>query len=50
MPSIISLLHTSLLAGALTNESKPELRTLFYQMMHFWSMRVDKRDVDGKLE
>ena len=50
MPSIISLLHTSLLAGALTNESKPELCTLFYQMMHFWSMRVDKRDVDGKLE
>jgi hypothetical protein len=48
--SVISLIHTSLLAGALTNESKSETRTLLYQMMHFWSMRINKSDVDGKLE
>ena len=48
--SIISLIHSSLLAGALTNESKSETQTLLYQMMHFWSMRIAKRDIDGKLE
>jgi hypothetical protein len=47
--SIISLIHTSLLGGALTNESKPDLHTLLFQMMHFWSLRIGKRDVDGKL-
>lgn len=50
MPTIISLIHTSLLGGALTNESKSETRTLLYQMMHFWSMRINQRDVDGKCE
>lgn len=50
MQSVISLIHTSFLAGALTNESKSETQTLLYQMMHFWSMRIGKRDVDGKLE
>jgi hypothetical protein len=49
VPSIISLIHTSLLNGALTNESKTETQTLLYQMMHFWALRIDKRDVDGKL-
>jgi hypothetical protein len=49
MPTVIGLIHTSLLGGALTNESHPETRTLLYQMMHMWSRRVDQRDVDGKL-
>jgi hypothetical protein len=47
---VFSLIHTTLLAGALMNESKPETQTLLYQMMHFWSMRINKRDIDGKLE
>lgn len=47
--SVIALVHTSLLAGALTNESKLNTQTLLYQMMQLWSMRVNKRDVDGKL-
>jgi hypothetical protein len=48
-PSIVSIIHTCLLDGALTNERKSETRTLLYQMMHFWAMRINKRDVDGKL-
>ena len=48
--SVISLINTLLLAGALTNESKSETQTLLYQMMHFWSMHINKRDVDSKLE
>lgn len=48
MISIISLVQTFLLGGALTNASHLETRTLLFQMMHLWSMRVDKRDVDGK--
>lgn len=50
MLSIISLIHTTLLDGALSNESKPETHTLLYQMMHFWAMRINQRDVDGKPE
>lgn len=50
MLTVISLVHTSLLGGALTNESKSETQTLLYQMMHVWSLRVDKRDVDGAFE
>jgi hypothetical protein len=47
---VFSLIHTTLLTGALMNESKPEMQTLLYQIMHFWSMRINKRDVNGKLE
>jgi hypothetical protein len=47
---VFSLIHTTLLPGALINESKPETQTLLYQMVHFWSMRINKRNVDGKLE
>ena len=47
--SVISLIHTLLLASALTNESKSETQTLLYQMMHFWSMHINKRDVNSKL-
>ena len=50
MHSVIALVHTSLLGGAITNEKHLETKTLLYQMMHFWSLQVNKRDVDGKLE
>ena len=50
MHSVIALVHTSLLGGVITNEKHPETRTLLYQMMHLWSMRVNKRDFDDKLE
>jgi hypothetical protein len=45
--SVIALLHTFLLGGAATNEEHQETRTLLYQMLVFWSMRIDKTDVDG---
>lgn len=45
--SVIALLHTFLLGGAASNEDHQETRTLLYQMLVFWSMRIDKTDVDG---
>lgn len=45
--SIIALVHTFLLEGAATNENHLETRTLLYQMLVFWSTRIDKTDVDG---
>jgi hypothetical protein len=48
--SVIAIVHTFLLDGAVTNENLLETRTLLYQMMVFWSMRLDKRDVDGELD
>jgi hypothetical protein len=45
--SVITLLHTFLLGGAATNEDHRETRTLLYQMLVFWSMRIDVTDVDG---
>lgn len=50
MVSVIALIHTSLLGGVLTNADHLETRTLLYQMMRVWSTRVDKRDIDGKLD
>jgi hypothetical protein len=46
--SVIAIVHTFLLGGAVTNEDLLTTRTLLYQLMVFWSMRVDKRDVDGE--
>jgi hypothetical protein len=48
--SVIGIVHTFLLDGVVTNESLLESRTLLYQMMVFWSTRLDKRDVDGELD
>jgi hypothetical protein len=48
--SVISIVHTFLLSGALTNEDHHETRTLLYQLMVFWSTRLDKTDVDGGFE
>lgn len=46
--SVIAIVHTFLLGGAVTNEDALETRTLLYQLIVFWSMRLDKRDVDGE--
>lgn len=46
--SVISIVHTYLLAGRVTNEDHLETRTLLYQLMVFWSLRLDKTDVDGE--
>jgi hypothetical protein len=45
--SVIAIAQTFCLSGALTNDENIESRTLLYQMLVFWSMRVDKTDVDG---
>lgn len=46
--SVVAIVHTFLLTGAVTNEDHLETRTLLYQLLVFWSMRHDKTDVDGK--
>lgn len=46
--SVIAIVHTFLLNGAATNQDYPETRTLLYQLLVFWSMRLDKTDVDGE--
>ena len=48
--SVISIVHTFLLRGALTNEDHLETRTFLYQLMVFWATRLDKADVDGAFE
>jgi hypothetical protein len=48
--SVIAIVHSSLLGGAVTNEDHPQTRTLLYQLMVFWSLRLDKTDVDGEFE
>jgi hypothetical protein len=45
--SVVGLVHTFLLDGAITNATLMETRTLLYQLMVFWSMRLDQTDVDG---
>jgi hypothetical protein len=46
--SILGVAHAFLLSGALTNEDHLETRSLLYQLLVFWSMRIDQGDVDGK--
>lgn len=46
--SVVTIVHTFLLGGAITNEDHLETRTLLYQLMVFWTMRLDKTDVDGE--
>jgi len=46
--SILGIVHTFVLGGAVTNEDHLETRTLLYQLLVFWSMRIDLTDVDGK--
>lgn len=45
--SIVAVAHTFLLSGSLTNEDQLETRTLLYQLMVFWSRRIDQTDIDG---
>jgi hypothetical protein len=45
--SVVTIVHTFLLNGAVTNEDYNETRSLLYQLIAFWSMRIDKTDVDG---
>ena len=39
--------QTFLLGTQLTNHDLPETQTLLYQLLVFWSLRIDKTDVDG---
>lgn len=48
--TVISIVHTFLLGGAVTNEDYLQTRSLLYQMLVFWSIRIDKNDVDGGFE
>jgi hypothetical protein len=45
--SVIANVHTFFFQGSLTNQDLAETRTLYYQLMVFWSLRLDKTDVDG---
>jgi hypothetical protein len=45
--TVVAIAQTSVLGGALTNDDNLQSRTLLYQMLVFWSMRLDKTDVDG---
>lgn len=46
--SIFGIVNTFVLGGSLTNESHVNTRTLLYQLIVFWSMRIDQTDIDGK--
>ena len=45
---VISIIHAFLMGVSVTNEFLIQTRTLLYQLMVFWSLRLDKTDVDGK--
>ena len=45
--SIVANVHTFLFRGSVTNAEIAETRTLLYQLMVFWSLRLDVTDVDG---
>ena len=40
-------MHSFLMAGSLTNQDLPHTWTLLSQLMVFWSMQIEKADVDG---
>jgi hypothetical protein len=46
--SIIGIVHNFVLAEAFTNAGHLKTRTLLYQLMGFWSRRIDLTDVDGR--
>ena len=43
-----TIVQTFVLDGAVTNASHQKNRTLLYQLLVFWSFRLDQTDVDGK--
>ena len=45
--SVIANVHTFLFGLTVTNQELAETRTLLYQLLVFWSMRLDVTDVDG---
>jgi hypothetical protein len=45
--SVVAIVHAFLLRGAVTNEDYQGTRTLLYQLLVFWSIRLDKTDIDG---
>jgi hypothetical protein len=48
--SVVGIVHAFFLGGALTNEDHLQTRTLLYQLLVFWSMRIDVTDIDGKCD
>jgi len=48
--SVITIVHTFLLGGTVTNQDYQDTRTLLYQLLVFWSLRIDKTDIDGKFD
>ena len=48
--SVISIVQTFILDGALTNDANVETHTLLFQMLIFWSMHHDKTDVDSRFQ
>jgi len=46
--SVVAIVHMFLLGGFVTNDRHVKTRTLLYQLIVFWSMRIDETDVDGK--
>jgi hypothetical protein len=46
--SILGIVHGFLLSGSLTNEDHLPTRTLLYQLLVFWCLRIDQTDVDGQ--
>lgn len=47
--SVITIIHTFLMDRAVINEDHQETQTLLNQLLDFWSMRLDQRDVDGRI-
>jgi hypothetical protein len=45
--SVNTIVHTSFLRGSATNEDHLVTRSLLYQLLVFWSTRLEKTDVDG---
>jgi hypothetical protein len=43
--SVITVAQTFVLGSALTNDKNIEARALLFQLLVFWSMRLDKADV-----
>lgn len=45
--SAITIVQSFILGTALTNDQNIEARTLLFQLLVFWSLRLNKVDVDG---
>lgn len=44
---VVGVVHTFLLGFSATNEGHQATQTLLYQLLAFWSMQIDKTNVDG---